>query len=603
MKTIISEYFFYYFLLFSFARFVAVMLLSNQTPVALGEKRVRLLINVGCVLDCLHLVALLILHSYLDNIIIEDFLYFTVDFKLSWTAYSVAYLVFAVALINIVARFSIFYLHRDDYFYKFFALLYVLEIAVLLLIVTTGPESLFIGWELLGISSVLLIAFYEHKPSVLKNSLTILVLYKLSDILFYSALIITTTQGKLSYLDNPSTIALALTLISCLIKSSVFPWIWLPRAMEGPTPSSAIFYGGIATHIPCFIFLNVWSSALNHNQVLVTSFIALIFISAFISSLMSKQAPDAKNAIAYASITQVGIVYIEILLGFYTLAIVHSIVNGMYRSMEFLKSPSLLYNHHTIECSRKKLVDTSGLHFERLIPRFLREKLYHLSYHEFILPRSLISIIQTYLGLHSSRMSYKSIRVYLSVSLLVFVGFEFATYNVFENKITIFDELLLLVAFAFNVFAMMYKYQPAKFFVALCASIFAIFTLLIEHINSNHTIIDALFISLVIFFGINLARTFPAGAERVNYRAATFKSDHANFLILLFGLSLVGIPGLFTFTIWEHIEDHLIHSSPDLIIDAFVIMAMNTIVFFRFYYANYLGENKNRHMYLNSFRE
>ena len=484
-----------------------------------------------------------------------------------------------------------------------YTLLYILEIAVVLLILTVSSESLFIGWELLGISSVLLIAFYENKPSVLKNSLTILVIYKISDVLFYSMLIITTAHGGLTYLDSPSTLTLTLILISCLIKSSVFPWIWLPRAMEGPTPSSAIFYGGIATHIPTFIFLNVWSNASNHSEILIVAFVGLILLFSFLASLMSKQAPDAKNAIAYASITQLGIIYIEILLGFYTLAVIHSIANGTYRSIEFLKSPSLLYNYHTIEQSRKRITNESGFHIERLIPKFFKQKLYYLSYHEFILPRWLISTIQAYLGLHSSRASKQAILIYFATSFIAFIGFEVAVYSVFDSKITVFDEFLLIIAFLFNVFAMMYKYKPARFFVALCASTLAVFTMLIEHINSEHTIIDGIFILLILFFGINLAKNFSSGSEHVNYQARAYQSDFSNLVILFLGISLVGIPGLFSFIIWEHLEDHLIHSSPDLIVDGFFIMALNTTVFFRFYYANYLGEKKTNNAYLNTSRE
>lgn len=588
MNKLLSEYFFYYFTISSLIRFFLVLIFSGQTPITLGEKRVRIVATTGIVLDGIHLLFILILHKHLSQITISEFLYFSDSFKILWTPYSIAFFIFCISLISLIARFSSFYLHRDNYFYKFFSLLYILELAVTLLVLTSSSESIFIGWELLGLSSVLLIAFYEHRMSVLKNSLIILVIYKIADVIFYTALISSAYFGSHIYtqIDNPLTVFFI--LIACLIKSSIFPWIWLPRAMEGPTPSSAIFYGGIATHIPMFIFLNISCNHPYNNPGLTVIAISFIVVGTIITSLMSKQATDAKNAIAYASITQLGIIYIEILLGFYTLALVHGIVNGIYRSFEFLKSPSLIYQRHTIEKRRAQI--SQGYYLEKFIPKKIRAILYKLAYHEFFIPRMLIHGIELFLGLHNSRTKTNTIRNYLFISLAMFFIFELCIYFILHIKIGLFDESLLLLGLSFNFIATLYKYRPVHFFIVILASTLTVFTLLFEHIHQRALHIEWLFLMLLGYFVFDLFTNGIKVYKPINFSGRFFTSVKTNIMILITGISVIGIPGLTSYIIWERLEHELLPYYPNLIMEGFFILALNTVLFFRFYYANFLGK-------------
>lgn len=598
MSELLSQYFFYYFTLSSLIRFVLVIICSNQTPLKSCERNVRHIVNTGIIIDLLHLIAIVLSSSLLSKTVISDFLYFNIDFKIIWTLSSICYLCFAIGLIAVVSRFSCFYLHRDNFFYKFFALIYILELSIVLLVLTVTTETVFIGWELLGITSVLLIAFYENKAQVLKNSLTILVIYKISDVIFYSAIIYAAYQGYHTYIEINNSYTIFLILLACVIKSSLFPWIWLPRAMEGPTPSSAIFYGGIATHIPMFLFYNLWIHSPNNDPNLIYISTFLILISSIASSFMSRVSPDAKTAIAYSSITQLGIIYIEILWGFYTLALVHGIVNGVYRSIEFLKSPSLLYNRHLIEMSRHKLIDSSGVHLERIIPVSIREYMYKLAYHEFIIPRWFITTIQRFLGLHSSRANKTAIKHYIYVSFFLFLILELTIYNSLKIGLTVLDETVLLAAFVLNVIAIIYKYNPVKFFTALLASTMAIFTLLIDHANISFTIPSWCFIILIIYFIFDIYFKNGSNASNlINYSGRIYTSRMINAIVLFIGISIIGVPGLVSFIIWENLEHLIVATYPNLIMYGFFIMALNTIAFFRFYYANFLGYKFSKETY------
>lgn len=598
MNHILSQYFFYYFVLSSLFRFLLVIICSNQAPLGTREKKVRYIVNTGIIIDILHLVAIILLNKFLTNTVIHEFLYFNIDFKVIWNFYSICYLCFAIGLIALVSRFSCFYLHRDNFFYKFFSLIFILELSVVLLVLTITTETVFIGWELLGITSVLLIAFYENRSQVLKNSLTILVIYKISDVIFYSAITYAAYQGNHTYIEISNSYTIFLILSACVIKSSLFPCIWLPRAMEGPTPSSAIFYGGIATHIPMFIFYNLWIQSPNNDPNLIYISTLLILTSSIASSLMSRISPDAKTAIAYSSITQLGIIYIEILWGFYTLALVHGIVNGIYRSIEFLKSPSLLYNRHTIERSRYSLINKSGIHLEKLIPYKLRDYLYNLAYHEFIIPRWFITTIQKFLGLHSSRANKKAVRHYIIVSLSLFLLLEIIIYSTLKISITVLDEAILLASFILNIFAMLYKYNPTKFFIALLGSTIAIFTVLIDHAGFTYSIPAWIFIALILFFAFDII--YLHGNEAINitnYTGRIYSSNMVNIIVLFVGISLIGVPGLMSFIIWENLEHLVVASYPNIIIYGFFIMALNTILFFRFYYVNFLGYKFTKETY------
>lgn len=592
MSLILSEYIFYYLLLSPIFRFFFVLIFSTQDPISKSEKKVRYLVNAGIILDLLTMFTAIFLFSHLVPIKIYNFLYLHIEFTIHWTKQTISFLSFSIIILSLVTRFSTFYLHRDNYFFKFFSVIYVLELSIFLLITTIGIESIFIGWELLGLSSVLLIAFYEHRSQALKNSLLILVIYKCSDILFYFSLIYSSWHNTHYYIDISNHEIIFLILLACLIKSSIFPWIWLPRAMEGPTPSSAVFYGGIATHIPIYIFLNLWMHVHHHNIALAYIAIPCILFAIICASAMSRQCPDAKNAIAYSSISQLGIIYIEILVGLYTIAIIHTIAHGIYRSIEFLKSPSLLYHRHSIERSRKSIADETGVHFERFLPKKMRKTIYRLALNEFVLPRSIVHVIELFLGLNTSRINIQSLKHYIYPSVIIFLSIEVITSYIMHKSISLFDESLFLVSLSLNFIALVNKYRPAIFFAALSTSMATVICILYGKITNNTIYTD--YILMVIFGALiiySIKNPFPQSYEQ-NYNGVRSKSSLNNLIILFIGFGIIGIPGIGSFILWERLEHQLISISPNLLVNCFFIITLNTLIFFRFYYANYLGKHE-----------
>lgn len=119
-------------------------------------------------------------------------------------------------------------------------------------------------------------------------------------------------------------------LMSAAAKSAQFPFTsWLPRAMEGPTPSSAIFYGSLSVHIGVFLMLRTFPfwEAQTSVRVLI---VLMGLVTAILSSFTSRVQSSVKSQIAYSSVAQIGIIFIEVALGYTNLALIHFAGNAFY---------------------------------------------------------------------------------------------------------------------------------------------------------------------------------------------------------------------------------------------------------------------------------
>jgi NADH:ubiquinone oxidoreductase subunit 5 (subunit L)/multisubunit Na+/H+ antiporter MnhA subunit len=133
-----------------------------------------------------------------------------------------------------------------------------------------------------------------------------------------------------------------LLAVAAMTKSAQIPFSsWLPRAMEGPTTSSAIFYGSLSVHLGVFLLLRTypyWESMTAVKVLIIAVGLLTSIIAATIASVQS----SVKTQIAYSSITQIGIIFIEVAMGFHTLALIHFSGNALLRTYQLLVSPSVL---------------------------------------------------------------------------------------------------------------------------------------------------------------------------------------------------------------------------------------------------------------------
>lgn len=239
-------------------------------------------------------------------------------------------------------------------------------------------DTLLVGWEIIGLASVFLIAYYFKRDRPVQSAFQTLVHYRLGGLFLLVAIFI---EYSAITTDSRETLFIIFLILAAFVKSAQLPFsTWLPRAMEGPTPSSAVFYGGISVHLGPILLLK-YQGALEH--ILAAQILLGIggLLTALYAAAAGRTRTDIKTQLAFAAMGQLGVIYCEIALGFYTLSIIHIILHCSARTFQFLKSPSILHDYHVLHLER-------GSHyFELLMPQKVRKLMYFLSIHEFLLPQ------------------------------------------------------------------------------------------------------------------------------------------------------------------------------------------------------------------------
>jgi len=272
---------------------------------------------------------------------------------------TVAYLFVGTFITFLVVTYSQYYLHRENGYKRFFNTVLFFYMGYSITVLSGNFETLFMGWETLGISSFLLIAFYRDRYLPVKNAVKVFTVYRLGDLglmltLWMSHhlwhenitfLKLNNAQLVHEHLQSHTLIGVFISLMILLTaagKSAQLPFSsWLPRAMEGPTPSSAIFYGSLSVHLGVFLLIRTYPFW--ENQFSVRILIAVLGLSTtVITTGIARVQSSIKTQIAYASIAQIGLIFIEMALGFENLALFHFAGNAFLRTYQLLVSPSVV---------------------------------------------------------------------------------------------------------------------------------------------------------------------------------------------------------------------------------------------------------------------
>jgi NADH:ubiquinone oxidoreductase subunit 5 (subunit L)/multisubunit Na+/H+ antiporter MnhA subunit len=275
---------------------------------------------------------------------------------------SLAFAVLVSAIAGVVSAFSNRYLHREPGYNRYFVLLAMFVTGMLLVALAGNVQVLFIGWEFVGLSSALLVAFFHERPAAVSNAVRVLSVYRISDAAMLSAAVLlrhvagsdslallfgdSRAASTVGLTGSSAAIIAVLLVVAVAGKSALLPFSsWLPRAMEGPTPSSAVYYGSLSIHAGCFLLLR---AAPLLEQVLVARILAgsLGAATAVFAGMTTRVQSDVKSSLAYASLTQVGIIVVEIAIGWYTIAFVHLAGHASFRLLQFLSAPNVLHDLH-----------------------------------------------------------------------------------------------------------------------------------------------------------------------------------------------------------------------------------------------------------------
>ncbi len=279
---------------------------------------------------------------------------------------SVPFVILSFALCGTIGAFASRYLHREPGFNRFFLLYAVFLVGMVVTGVAGTIETLFTGWELVGLSSALLVAFFQERPAPPRNGLRVWAVYRVSDAALLLAAVVMHhlagegdfarlfgagpwPDGRAAVSPGQAVIVGILLLVAAAGKSALIPFSgWLPRAMEGPTPSSAVFYGALSVHLGAFLLLragpllaaSVWLSA---------AVVALGLTTALFAYLTGSVQTDIKSALSFAALSQVGLIVAEIGLGWDYLALVHLLGHACLRTLQFIRAPTLLHDYHVLE--------------------------------------------------------------------------------------------------------------------------------------------------------------------------------------------------------------------------------------------------------------
>ncbi len=266
---------------------------------------------------------------------------------------SAVFLGMTTIMTTLIFIFSRFYMHREPGFKRFYYTVLLFFIGLTLIILAGNFEVLLLGWEFIGISSVLLIAFYRDRFLPARNALKVFSVYRIADAfllvaiwyahhIFEKSVNFSELSGLVAGHESQLALLGLFLLVTALIKSAQFPFsYWLPRAMEGPTTSSAIFYGALSVHMGLFLLLRTYP--LWQGSVWLRITIAAVgFVTAIIVSSITRVQSSIKVQIAYASVTQIGIMFVEVAAGLQWLALLHFVSNASLRTYQLLISPSVV---------------------------------------------------------------------------------------------------------------------------------------------------------------------------------------------------------------------------------------------------------------------
>jgi NADH-quinone oxidoreductase subunit L len=525
-----------------------------------------------------------------------------------------AYALIGSALTFLVAVFSRYYLHREEGFKRFFTTLLLFYAGYNLIIFSGNFETLFVGWEFLGISSFLLIAFYRDRFLPVKNAMKVISVYRLSDICLLLAMWFShhlwhenitfaklndaaLVAGKLQEHGWLFILVAVMLLIAAAAKSAQLPFSsWLPRAMEGPTSSSAVFYGSLSVHIGVFLLLrtyNFWGDVMQIKIAIG----ALGLFTALIANSIARVQSSVKTQIAYASIVQIGIIFIEIALGWHVLALVHFAGNAFLRTYQLLVSPSVL----------SYLIHDQFYHFEPGRPKKqsyafenIRHTFYILSIKEFNLDRFMYRFlwmpfkwIGKRLRFLSSKISIVMLAVIYIASLFIFSSRESLPENIYQSLLLVLSFIgMLLVLNAFTergdarkAWAMVFASQ---FFIVLSI-------ILNDHLELREIIVYAggsVVSAIVGYVCLNKIYAIDNDIELNGYHGYTYEKPFLGFVFLLSCLGLLGFPITPTFIGVDLLFSHIHETQYALVAFTAISFAFIELSVLRIYARIFMGQHK-----------
>ena len=257
----------------------------------------------------------------------------------------------------VIQLFSTSYMSKDEKYTKYFEYFNFFVFSMLLLVLSGNFLVMFFGWELVGLSSYLLISFWSEKKSASKAGNKAFILNRIGDFGFLIGLMMILnyfeTFNFLSIFEDtlktrPENLDLMILflLLGAFGKSAQFPlFSWLPDAMEGPTPASALIHAATMVTAGVFMLVRI-SPLLQFSEIGSITIISLGLLTALISAFAAINQDDIKKVLAYSTISQLGFMFIAIGAGAYVAAIFHLVTHAFFKALLFLGAGAVIHEMH-----------------------------------------------------------------------------------------------------------------------------------------------------------------------------------------------------------------------------------------------------------------
>src|SRR5712691_617135 len=268
--------------------------------------------------------------------------------------------------------YSIGYMHDEDGFYRFFAYMNLFMFSMLTLVLGSNYLMMFIGWEGVGLCSYLLIGYYFHKRSAGDAAKKAFVVNRVGDWgLSIGIMLIFATFGSLEFnvvgekvregvmsgafhVSDTIFITIALALfVGAAGKSAQIPlYVWLPDAMEGPTPVSALIHA--ATMVTAGVYMVSRSNFIYQMAPQAMTVVAVIgAVTAFFAASIALVQTDIKRVLAYSTVSQLGYMFLALGVGAFAAGIFHLMTHAFFKALLFLGSGSVIHAMHHEQDMRK----------------------------------------------------------------------------------------------------------------------------------------------------------------------------------------------------------------------------------------------------------
>ena len=266
-------------------------------------------------------------------------------------------MVLVTGLSVVIQIFSTSYMSKDENYSKYFVYFNFFVFSMLLLVMSGNFLVLFFGWELVGLSSYLLISFWSKKQSAAKAGNKAFILNRIGDFGFLiGMMLILNIFGTFNYekvFDSVLTgnqqsldIIVICLIIGAFGKSAQFPlFSWLPDAMEGPTPASALIHAATMVTAGVFMLVRI-SPILQFSEIGKLIVISTGLLTALFAAFSAINQDDIKKVLAYSTISQLGFMFIAIGSGAYVAAVFHLVTHAFFKALLFLGAGAVIHEMH-----------------------------------------------------------------------------------------------------------------------------------------------------------------------------------------------------------------------------------------------------------------